>query len=142
MIAEGDGLAAPNATTHDILCELKSCRELGHRLNACVARQLRDRCGGRFFGPELVAAVQGYGEGDADHVSDNDYIALAIEENNAASSTTYCIGFVEKMSRYTPHANQKFTTVQQLSINDEAGRLRVRLCVPKYAPDAPGDYLC
>jgi hypothetical protein len=57
MIAEGDGPAAPNATTHDILRELKSCSELGQRLNACVARQRRDRCGGRFFGPELIPAV-------------------------------------------------------------------------------------
>jgi hypothetical protein len=57
---------------------LQSVRELCRRINGYIARQGRDRIRGRFWGQEIEDAVR-MCEGDADHLSAGDYVAVSVK---------------------------------------------------------------
>ena len=124
-----------NAATgkHSVLVQLlQEVRELLRQVNACIIRQPRDRLR-RFHTTELVevisSAISTIDEQDQDYLSDFDFVAIAVTEPGSGR-VTHEVAVVEEMLVPPARGKQKLVNTSLLSINNNKGKLRVRLLRP------------
>ncbi|KAG2485941.1 hypothetical protein HYH03_015385 [Edaphochlamys debaryana] len=101
---------------------LRSLQEFARRVNACVARQGRDRVNGRFFGQDVCDEVRRLTLEEQDHLSEDDFVAVL---EDAGGQEVVRIGLVEAMSRRTTSARGKkgLETATRMEVDDPAGEL-------------------
>lgn len=118
------GNAEPS-TPKQLLAEVADiCR----RVNSAIARQSSDRTRGRFFGPDVVGAAR-IEEVDADYMSDEDTVAVLFEYDGGRQG--FEVGMAERLMRTRQAgASQAIENVQQLSIHDPCGLVRMRWFEP------------
>ncbi|EFJ50412.1 hypothetical protein VOLCADRAFT_88729 [Volvox carteri f. nagariensis] len=125
----GDGRAGPRRARrpHDPI--LSSLHEFCRCVNACIARQGRDRVSGRFFGQNIRDAVARLTKDEQDHLSDDDYVAVLEEVGH---QQVVRIALVERLLRSmaTTKGKSSLEDASRLVRNDPAGRLVLRVLQP------------
>ncbi|EFJ39841.1 hypothetical protein VOLCADRAFT_100504 [Volvox carteri f. nagariensis] len=110
---------------------LLALRVFTRRFNACIARQPRDRIRGRFWGVDMREAVMLLNEGDEDHLSDGDYVAVLEEvEGRTVVRVALVEGLLCPQGRGRGAARSRLSTTRRLDIGNPDGRLLLRLLHP------------
>lgn len=103
--------------------------EFVRRVNACIARQGRDRVNGRFFGQDIRDAIRQLTLEEQDNLSDEDYVAVLEDVNG---KTVVRIGFVEALTRVrsSPNGKRQVESATRLAVDDPSGQLVLRILQP------------